>query len=208
METVETGKDKVKRICDTLRRQTLEPALEEAERIVAEAKKEAEEILRKGEEKAQKMALDAAKEIDKRRSVFETSMSQAASQVLETLKQKIKQHLFSEQLMKLLAAKINEPEVLAALIKALLAAIEKEGTHGDLSVFIPALVPPRTINELLGKQLLEKLKEKSVLIGSLKAGFEIKLHQEKITLSMTDEALKELFAGYIRKDLREFLFGV
>lgn len=207
MEAVETGKDKVKKICDAIRKQTLEPAMEEAERIIAEAKERAELIIRQTEEKAEKLLIAAEKETEKRRTVFEASMQQAARQTLETLKQQIEERLLNHDLGKLLTSKLNEPEVLASLIAAIVKAIDKEGMNGDLSAMVSAGVSARTVNELLGKQLVERLKEKSVLVGPMKAGVEIKLHKDKITIDMTDEALQELIGSFIRKDLREFLFG-
>ncbi len=45
MKGTETGKDKVKKICDILRRETLDPAISEAEQIVHLAKERAEEIV-------------------------------------------------------------------------------------------------------------------------------------------------------------------
>jgi V/A-type H+-transporting ATPase subunit E len=206
METVETGKEKVKKICEMLRHQTLEPAMEEAERIAAEARMKAEQILEQAQHKVQKMQREAEKEIERRRVLFEASMQQGARQTVETVKQQIEE-LVVGQLGKTLSNKLSEPEVLASLITALVHAIEKEGIEGDLSVLIPSMVPARTINELLAKQLLDRLKEKSVLIGPMKGGVELKLHKEKITVEMTDEALQEMIGSYIRKDLREFLFG-
>lgn len=206
METVETGKEKVKKICEMLRHQTLEPAMEEAERIAAEARMKAEQILEQAQHKIQKMQREAEKEIERRRVLFEASMQQGARQTVETVKQQIEE-LVVGQLGKTLSNKLSEPQVLASLITALVHAIEKEGIEGDLSVLIPSMVPARTINELLAKQLLERLKEKSVLIGPMKGGVELKLHKEKITVEMTDEALQEMIGSYIRKDLREFLFG-
>jgi V/A-type H+-transporting ATPase subunit E len=208
METIETGKDKVKKICDVIRKQTLEPAMEEAESIVERAKKEAEAIVKQAEEKAQKMLAEGGREVEKRKAVFEASMQQAAVQMVETLKQKVKDHLFSAHLSKLLHTKLNEPEVLSSLIKALIEGIKKEGTQGDISAYISAVVPPEKVNALLGKALLDELKEKSVLIGPMKAGCELQLHKDQVTVSITDETLKELIARYIRKDLREFLFGI
>ncbi len=61
---------------------------------------------------------------------------------------------------------------------------------------------------LLAHEILEKLKEKSVLIGSFTGGIEVKLHRENITLDMSDDALKELMANYIRKDFRELIFSI
>lgn len=206
METVETGKDKVKKICEMVRHQTLEPAMEEAERIVSEARVKEEQILEKAQQKVQKMQRDAEKEIERRRILFEATMQQGARQTVETVKQQIEELLLG-LLGKMLTSKLSEPQILASLITALVNAIEKEGIEGDLSVLIPAVVPARTINELLAKQILEKLKEKSVLVGPMKGGVELKLHKERITVEMTDEALQEMIGSYIRKDLREFLFG-
>lgn len=208
MQAVEKGKDKVKKICEALRKQTLEPAMEEAERIIADARVKADQIILEAEGKAEKLNVAAEREIDKRKTVFEATMQQGARQAIETLKQQIEERLLNQHLGKLLSAKLNEPEVLAKLISALVKGIEQEGIEGNLSAYVSSQIEPRAINELLTKQLLEQLREKSVSLGSMKAGVELKLHNQKITLDLTDEALKELVGGFIRKDLREFLFGM
>lgn len=78
--------------------------------------------------------------------------------------------------------------------------------RADFSVYVPAVVPARTINEMLGNEILEKLKEKSVLVGPLNGGIEVKLHGQNITIDLSDVALKELVASYARKDFRAFFF--
>lgn len=45
MKTLDKSKDKIKSICDTLRRETLEPAEAAAQQIIEEAKKRAETII-------------------------------------------------------------------------------------------------------------------------------------------------------------------
>ena len=59
MKGLETGKDKVKKICDVLKRETLEPAKHEADEIVASARKKADEILADAHKEAKKMLDDA-----------------------------------------------------------------------------------------------------------------------------------------------------
>lgn len=204
---LETGKEKVKKICDILRKQTLEPALEEGQRIVAEGQQKAEQIIQQAEEQAQNILAEAERAAERHRIVCEASMKQAALQSLEVLKQDLEGHLLGSHLEKLLHHQLNEPETLAALITALVTAIKTEGLNGDISAFIPAAVPPRVVNELLGQQLLHELKDQTVLLGSMTGGVSLKLDKEKITIDMTDQALKELLGDYLRKDLREFLFG-
>lgn len=203
----ETGSEKVKKICEVLRKETLEPAMEEAEKRIADAREEAESILAKAKAKADKLVLDAQTEIDKRRNVFHASMQQGCRQTLEELKEQIEKRLFNQALFEAVAKKTSSPDVLAKLITALVNAIEKEGLSADLSAIIPAHVPAREVNELLAREVAEKLREKSVLLGPQKGGAEVKLHDKKITIDLSEGALRELVGSFIRKDLREILFG-
>lgn len=206
MENLETGKDRVKKICEVLKRETLEPAIREAEEIVIAARSEAEKILEKAKKKASKMVEDAELEIDRRQNVFQASLSQACRQAIDMLKQQIEERLFNPKLSETLARSSADPKIIAQLITTVVKAIEKEGIQTDLSVVVPAQIPAREINQLLAKEILDKLKEKGVLLGPMKGGIEVKLHGEKVTLDLTDKALKELVGDYIRKDFREFFY--
>lgn len=204
----ETGKDKVKKICDILRRETLAPAISEAEQIVQSAKERAEEILASGRKELEKMKEEARQEVERQRNVFQSSLTQACKQSMEALKQSIEEKLLNQELGSILTKQMHDPQLLSQLIGAVIKGIEKEGIEALLSVFVPAAVPARSVNLLLGHATLEKLKEKSVLVGPLTGGIEVKLHKEKITVDISDAALKELVANYIRKDFREMVFNV
>ena len=207
MKGTETGKDKVKKICDILRKETLEPAKAEADEIVRSAREHAEDILNAARKEIESLKEEARQEIERQRNVFQSSLGQACKQALIALKQDIEEKLFNKELMRLISAHTHDPRILAALTTAVVNALEKEGIDANLSVFIPAAVPARSVNELLVKEILDKLKEKSVLVGPLTGGIEVKLHKDNITIDMTDAALKELVANYIRKDFRELIFG-
>jgi V/A-type H+/Na+-transporting ATPase subunit E len=207
MKGTEKGKDKVKKICDILRRETLDPALVEAEQIVRSAKERAEEIVEAGRKEAEAAKEQARRDIERQKNVFDSSLGQACKQALEALKQEIEEKLFSKELGRILTKQTQDPRVLAELITAVVRGIEKGGIEATLSVFIPAAVPARSVNQFLAHEILEKLREKSVLVGPLTGGIEVKLHEENITVDVSDAALKELVAGYIRKDFRALVFG-
>ena len=58
------------------------------------------------------------------------------------------------------------------------------------------------------KIVVQALKERSVVLSDLAGGIQLKLHDKKMTIDLSDEALKELLATYIaRKDFRKLLFG-
>lgn len=206
MKGLETGKDKVKKICDVLKRETLEPAKLEAETIVMSARHEADEILADAHQAAKKMIEDALIENEKQKAIFQTSLTQACRQTLDALKEKIEQKLFNPELSRLVTKPLQDPKIIAELINVVVRAIEREGTETDLSAVISSSVPARAVNELLASQVIEKLKEKGVLLSTMAGGIEIKLLQNNITIDLSDETLKELVAAYIRKDFREFIF--
>lgn len=207
MKGTETGKDKVKKICDILRRDTLVPAKQEAEEMIRSAKEKASEIVNEARIEAEKIREAARQEVAREKNIFQSSLGQACKQALESLKQGIEEKLFNQELTRLIGKQTQDPKVLAELIEAVVRAIEKEGTDVDLSVVIPASIPARSVNLLLAKETLDRLKENSVLVGSVTGGIQVKLHKDDITLDISDTALKELVARYIRKDFRELIFG-
>ena len=52
---MDTGKDKVKKICDVLRKETLEPAKLEADEMIESAKERAREIIALAEQEVERM---------------------------------------------------------------------------------------------------------------------------------------------------------
>ncbi len=208
MKGIETGKDKVKKICDILRKETLEPAKVEAEEIVREAHAAATKLKELARKEIEQMHRQAEQEIERQKNVFQSSLFQAAKQAMESLKQSIEEKLFNQQLAQMLSSEMQDPKVISNLVAAVVKGIEKEGLDTNLSVYIPAAVAPRAVNALLAKEIIDKLKEKSVLVGPFTGGIEVKLHKDNITVEITDAALKELLAHYIRKDFREIIFGV
>lgn len=206
MESLETGKDKIRKICEILKQETLEPAKEEAQQIVSIAQKEALQIVRDAEAKAEMLLQKTQVKLEKERELFENSLKMASRQSLEALRQDIEKHLFNDQLSSWVDKQTQDPQMAAHLIEALIKAIEKEGLSTDFSAYIPAKLPVEKVNALLARSLLDKLREKKVLVASFLGGVQIKLHDKKLLLDLSDEALKELMARYVRKDFRDLLF--
>ena len=207
MKGLETGKDKVKKICEALRKETLEPAKQEAEEILAHAHAEAARIIEGARKAAEDLHAEVRAALERQKNVFNASLAHACKQALESLKQQIEERFFNRELKNLIARKTQDPQLIAELVRAVVRAIDKEGIDADLSAYVPAAVPADAINALLGKEVLDRLREKSVLIGSMDGGASVKLHNENITIDITDEALRELVASYARKDFREMFFG-
>ncbi|MFT4551517.1 MAG: V/A-type H+-transporting ATPase subunit E [Chlamydiales bacterium] len=206
MKSLESGKDKIQYICDALRKETLEPAQRECQEIIAKARDEAEDILKAAGQNAEKIVAAGRECIERERSVFNSALAQACKQSLEGLKQDIEHSLFNTELAKTIENNSVDESLIAKLISAMVTAIEKDGMNVDLSAVIPASVSVDSVNKLLATNILQKLKEGSVTVGRFSGGAQLKVHDKKITIDITDEALKELLGTYLRKDFRRTLF--
>ncbi len=206
MKTLDRGQDKIQKISDELRRETLEPAKKEAEKIIAEAKARAEQIIIDAEKHGRKILEDTRIAIEQERNVFQSSLLQASKQSVEALRQSIDSKLFNQELDKALHKYTIDPNVISNLINALVNAIQKNGVSADFSAIIPNQVSDKQINAMLVDQVLKSLKEKSVVLGDLSGGVQVKLHDKKLTIDMSEQALKDLIARHIRKGFRDLIF--
>ncbi len=208
MKGLETGKDKIQKICDTLRKETLEPAKQEAREIVENAHMQASQVVSEAKEKAEQILREARLEMEEKKRVFGASLSLACRQGIEQLKQKIEKDLFNPELAALVAKEMADPKTIANLLNHFIKSMEEKGLDEDVSVLIPKEISPRAINELLSAKVLEKLKNKLTAAPEIGGGVQIQLKDRKITIDISDTFVRELIAQYIRKDLRDLVFNV
>jgi V/A-type H+-transporting ATPase subunit E len=69
MKGIETGKEKVKKICEALRRETLEPAMQEAEEIIRDAREKADRILQDAEKQVEGLHVQAKEKIEREKDL-------------------------------------------------------------------------------------------------------------------------------------------
>lgn len=206
MENLESGKEKIRKICDILKNETLKPAKEEAEKMVEVAEQEARNIISDAEAKAEALLREAKAKMAKERELFEHSIALGCRQALELLRQDIEDKLFNKELGSWLARQTADPEIGARLVNVLVQAIEKEGISADFTALVAKQLPSDKINALLLQDVVDHLREKGVVPGTFVGGAQIVLHDKKMTLDLSNEALKELIAPYLRKDFRMLLF--
>lgn len=207
MKGLETGKDKIQKICDVLRKETLEPAKQEAREIVENAHMEAQEIEKGAREKAKALLEKAEKEIEEKKKVFHSSLQIASRQGIDLLKQKIEKELFDKELVQLVEKEMKDPKLISNLIQALIRALEEKGIEEEFLALVPKEVSPREVNLLISKNILEKLKNQTVSLGNFLGGVQIQLKEQRVTIDISDASIRELLAGYSRKDFRDLIFS-
>lgn len=204
----ETGKDKIQKICDQIRKETLDPVKQEAREIIENAHLQAAEIIREAQEKADQLKVKVDFEIDEKQRLFQSSMALSSRQGIEMLKQKIENELFSKELSDLLLKEMVDPKLIAHLIESFVTSLEKQGIEEDFEAIIPKEISPRSINTLLGKNILERLKSQGVKVGDFRGGVQIRMKDRQITIDITESVVRELVGQYIRRDFRDLIFQV
>lgn len=207
MKSLKEGQEKIQEICNLLRKETIEPAQLEAESIIKSAKDQAKAIIEDAEAERRKQLDSLRRQLDQERNVFHASLEQAAVQSLEALRQEVEKSLFHKEISKMVAAETVKPDVIARLISAIVKAIEKEGISLDISALIPQSVSVEEVNRLLVDGIQKQLKENSVQLGSFAGGAKVKMHDKKMTIEITDEALRDLLTSFVRKDFRKIIFA-
>lgn len=201
-----TGTKKIQEICDLLKKETLEPAKQEAKEILENAKMQAQEIVENAKKEALLLKEKAKKALEQEKAVFDSSLSLAARQSVERLKQDIEENLFNKSLDKVLGQELSRPEIIAKILTAIITAIQKEGTDADVTAYIAKGVDARKVNELIGQDIKETLREKEVRLGSFDGGVQIKLHKEMITIDISEKVVNDLLREYLVEDFRVFFF--
>ena len=207
MHATDTGKDKVKKICEILRRDTLDPAKLEADKIVERATEQAALLIQEAKAEALKLESDAKKRIEEEKNVFQASLSMSAKQSLSVLRKEVEDNFFSKEIEKLLQTPLKEPSVVAKIISAVVSAVEKDGLQTDMEAIIPKTVKTSDINALLAANIKEKLSKKSVSLGEIAAGAQVKLVDSHLTIELSDDSLKVLLANFVRDDFRKIIFN-
>ena len=207
MKSLEKGQDKIQKICDQLKHKTLEPAQKEAQKIIEEARKQSEELLQEAGRQAEQLIKQARGQIEQERNVFHAALQQSAKQTVEGLRQEIEHHLFNEEMQQMLEKNLSDPKLVADLVNGIVQALEKDGLNTDLTVVVPKTVSAQDVSALLLENVRKRLKGKPLELGSFTGGVQVKLHGRQMTIDLTDHAIKELLANYVRKDFRQMIFS-
>lgn len=205
MDQFLTGHDKIQKICDTIRKEALEPAQNEASNIIENAKNQAAALLNETEKKIEAMIAQAQKEIEKERLVFQSSLDQAVQLSLELLKQEVFK-IFNSELFELIKEKTSEVSVISRIIEVIIEAVKNQGIQTDIEVLIPKHVSTEEVIAEVSQKMQNELSKNNIKIGTFQGGAQVKLIDKKMSIDLTAESLHELLSNYVRKDFRKFVF--
>lgn len=206
MEALEKGKAKLGEICDILKKETLEPAQNEAKNIIDSAKNESGQIIERAHAEAKQIIDSAMAKIDQERKLFENSMDLASKQTFDELRQRVEEHLFGLEVSKLSHEMIQSNELIAKLIATIMGAIEKEGLKTNLSLALSSSIKPEDVSKHLANEMAEKLKSGEIKVESIAGGAVVKVADDNLKIEVSEQSIKELMGSFLRESFRNILF--
>lgn len=208
MKELPKKEDKVAYICQALRRETLEPAQQEAREIIAEAEQQRERILQEADRQRKERHKEMQNQMAQEQSLFRLSLEHAGKQAISLIKQEIEESLFSPAIGSLIDKAASKPETVAAFLNSVIHAVVKEGIGANIEAILPKTVSPQSIMPLLEAQIRERLqKEGAIRVGSFAGGAQIRLKDKNMVLDFSDKALEQLLSRFLRESFHEYLFS-
>ncbi|MCF7852069.1 MAG: hypothetical protein K9M07_02380 [Simkaniaceae bacterium] len=208
MKVIDSSKEKVKKICDVLIRETLEPAHKQAEAVIEEAHKEGEKIIEKARLKAKKMIEEAEASIQERQRVFESSLKVSTQQVLTQLRDRIEHHLFHKELDSQIRRYLSNKETVVKIINTVVEALKKDGVSANIEAILSKKFKAEEICADLLSDVIVALKGQTVQVESALEGVMIKCIDQHFSVDITEKAVKELLTMYAQESLRKILFNL
>jgi V/A-type H+/Na+-transporting ATPase subunit E len=207
-----------------LREEGVQSGRAEAERIVAEAGRQAAAILREAHSKAQEVLRQAREDADRIRAAGEEALRVAMRDSIL----KMKGHLstrFSEEVRRLVAADMAQEAFLARLILEVAGRARREAAMDEASE-LEILLPPGVValDEL--RRRPEELREGSLshfvlsvannvlrdgvsfgTAGDLTGGIRVRLQEGEIQVDLTPERVAEVLLEHLHPRFRAILEG-
>lgn len=206
MKAFDTGNDKVRKLCEVLQKDTLDPAREEALQIVERAHEEAQRIIDEANTHAKELIEEAKERINQEKQVFETSVALSAKQAISSLQQDIEGILLEKGFSSLVKKALSSEIATGKLLEVLVQSVKEAGIEGSLLAVLPAHVKKDEVCAVMAQEAIEAIQNMTVE-PTLRGGVQLKIVDQNLVLDFSDQVVKELLSTYVREDFREKIFN-
>lgn len=190
-------------LLDELKKETLDPALKEAEKIKRDARGFADQLIADAKVQKERLLAEAEKEIRHKKQLFAKALESARRQAVDRLRSEVEIGIFNPEMQSLIDEITCEDKIIRTAIEALV----KASGSSDIEASIPERVDVTELTRSLAKVVAKKLEGKIHPLKGLKGGAQLRVEKEGMTLDLSAEVISELIEGCIRLELRGLLFG-
>jgi V/A-type H+-transporting ATPase subunit E len=196
--------DKINVIARKIYEEGLEKAQQESESIIGNAKAEAEKILSDAQKKAEKTIKDAELQAEKEKKIIDSEMKLASEQLLDSLRQRIKELVSHKLLDGNLKKAFEDPE----FVKSLVIEIAKNwDAKNGLNIKLGESLKGQ-LEEALKSGLKDVVKDLDITDArDLSTGFVIEDKGDHFEIVFSEDQFREFLKPFIKEKTHQLIFG-
>ncbi len=201
-----TASGKIQEISEHLKANIIEPAEKEAQRIIDEAQLKKAEIIAAAEKEAQEITLGIEKKAKQKLDSVEAALRLSGKQAITALKKALEGEILNRTLGQPLSVVLEEEDVLKAIISEMVKAYVKHDFSGEIEILLSEKNREKLKNYIKSestKAIKEGIKLSLENVGS---GCKVIFKENHTVFDFTAEAVTELLAGFLRNELRSYIF--
>lgn len=201
-----TVSGKIQEISEHLKVNIIEPAEKEAERIIDEAQKKKAEIIAEAKKESQGIILSIEKMAKQKLDSVEAALRLSGKQAVTALKKALEGEILNRTLGQPLSAVLEEEEVLKAIISEMVKAYVEHDFSGEIEILL-SVKNREKLKNYIKSESAKAIKEGIKLsLESVGSGCKVIFKENHAVFDFTAEAVTELLAGYLRNELRSYIF--
>ncbi len=198
--------EKLQGLLEKIKKEGLEKAEVEKQKILDNAEKEAQKIIDKANNDANSIYKKAEKKAEKLKKLAESAVKQAARDIMLKLKGELQKRL--ENIVQDISAESMTPELMGELIKEMAKAFNKNDSASDLNLELLVSNKDREkLIALLRGSLAKTFAETPEVFGEsdISGGLKIGFKGNDVFFDFTDNAITDLVCAYVTPKLAALL---
>ena len=197
---------KIQQLTETIYNEGIQKAREEADALLAEAKKKAATIEKNAQKEADKLMAETNKKSQELKRQMDSEIRMTPNQAISALKQEITSVITMKVIQPSVKELFSDKDFLKKLITNVVKGwVEKESY--DIKVILPESDREQMVT-FFKNNLAEELNKglKVTFSQNAKSGFKIGPSDESYLISFTDEDFSNFLKGYLRPKTSQLLF--
>ena len=200
--------NKLQELTDKLYNEGLAKGKQEADNLLASARKQAEEIVAQAKGQAAKILADANREAEELKVRVAGDVKMASGQTIAALRQQIEGMIEAKAVGGAVDAALADGKFMGKLIETVAAAFSAGGAAKSLEVILPEAMKgtlDKFVKQAIGSELAKGLE--FGFSDDIAGGFRIAPKDGGYYIDFSDESFKALLGEYLRPATKKILFG-
>lgn len=201
-----TASGKIQEISEHLKANIIEPAEREAKKIIDEAQRKKGEIIASAEKEVQGITLESEKRAKQKLDSVEAALRLSGKQAITALKKALEGEILNRTLGQPLAVVLEDEEILKTIISEMVKAYVEHDFSGEIEILLSEKNREKLKNYIKSESTKAIKDGIRLSFESVGSGCKVIFTENHAVFDFSAEAVTELLAGFLRNELRSYIF--